>query len=86
MRKNDGSTQEYAFPFDVNGFEYEIREVNRCVRRSHTSDILRESDTLTVMEATTALRKSWACKFSGRGVNTKSLNGLTPTELLGQLA
>lgn len=66
VRKNDGSTRDYTFPFDVNGFEYEIREVNRCVRAGlHTSDILRESDTLTVLEAMTALRKSWGVQFPG---------------------
>ena len=56
---------QYA-PFDVNGFEYEIREVNRCIKMGmSTSDMLRESDTLTVLETMDAIRASWGMKFPG---------------------
>ena len=61
-----GETREIHIPFDINGFEYEIREVNRCVKLGlNTSDVLRERDSLTVLETMDAIRASWNMKFPG---------------------
>ena len=66
IRRYGGETRELVYPFDINGFEYQIREVNRCVKLGmNTSDILRESDTLTVMGIMDTVRASWGMKFTG---------------------
>ncbi|MCE5342890.1 MAG: Gfo/Idh/MocA family oxidoreductase [Eubacteriales bacterium] len=66
IRLYDGETRTVQMPFDFNGFEYEIREVNRCVKLGLTSsDILRETDTLTVLGAMDAIRASWDIRFPG---------------------
>ncbi len=66
VRRYDGNVREVAIPFDVNGFEYEIREVNRCVKLGlHTSDVLREDDTLTVLDTMDELRTSWGVTYPG---------------------
>ena len=66
VRRYDGRAYDVAIPFAINGFEYEIREVNRCVSLGLcTSDILREQDSLTVMETMDALRASWGMRFEG---------------------
>lgn len=66
VRRFDGKAYDVSVPFEINGFEYEIREVNRCVKLGlNTSDILRERDSLTVMETMDALRASWGMKFEG---------------------
>lgn len=66
VRRYDGKTYDVAVPFDVNGFEYEIREVNRCVKLGmNTSDVLREQDSLTVMETLDQLRAAWGIRFPG---------------------
>ena len=51
-------------PPDVNGFEYEIREVSRCVRAglSH-SDIFRPEDSVAVLRLMDEIRESWDMKF-----------------------
>ena len=52
-------------PYDINGFEYQIREVQRCVDLSMTtSDILRKEDTLETLELMDKIRESWGMKFS----------------------
>ena len=66
VRRYDGKEYDADMPFDINGFEYQIREVNRCVHQGmNTSDILREQDSMAVMETMDALRASWGIKFEG---------------------
>lgn len=61
----DGESYEIAIPFEVNGFEYQIREVSRCVAAGmYTSDILKEEDSLTVLQLMDDIRESWDMKFS----------------------
>lgn len=56
-------TQE--FPFDVNGFEYQIREAGRCVRLGMpTSNILKKEDTLAVLRLMDDIRDNWGMKFA----------------------
>ena len=66
IRRYDDTTREVDIPFDVNGFEYEIREVTRCVKLGlSTSDVLREQDTLAVLGTMDSIRASWGMKFPG---------------------
>ena len=66
IRRFNGETREVAVPFDMNGFEYQIREVNRCTKLGmNTSDVLRESDSVTVMEIMDALRATWGIRYPG---------------------
>lgn len=52
-------------PFDVNGFEYQIREVSRCVAAGMTeSDVLRNEDTLEILELMERIRGAWGLKFA----------------------
>lgn len=60
-----GQPQEICMPFEINGFEYQIREVSRCVKEGmYTSDVLKEKDTLAVLELMDAIRASWGLKFT----------------------
>ncbi|MBQ9328702.1 MAG: Gfo/Idh/MocA family oxidoreductase [Solobacterium sp.] len=56
---------EVKCPMEINGFEYEIREVTRCVSegKSH-SEIFRPEDSLAVLELMDEIRASWDMKFS----------------------
>lgn len=57
--------REIRMPFDVNGFEYQIREVSRCVKAGMvTSDVQTEEDTLAILELMDEIRASWGLKFS----------------------
>lgn len=52
-------------PFEVNGFEYEIREVERCVKLGmNTSDCLKKEDTLEILGLMKEIRESWGLKFA----------------------
>ena len=66
VRQYAGATREIAIPFDVNGFEYQIREVRRCVAQGlTTSDVLRPQDTLAVLDTMDSIRASWGMRFPG---------------------
>ncbi|NLI21231.1 MAG: Gfo/Idh/MocA family oxidoreductase [Clostridiales bacterium] len=64
VRRYGQEAYEIEIPFEINGFEYQIREVSRCVALGMTtSDVLREQDTLTVLETMDALRESWGLRY-----------------------
>lgn len=51
-------------PEEINGFEYQIREVERCVNSGMTtSDILKPEDTLDILGLMDDIRASWDMKF-----------------------
>ena len=53
-------------PFDINGFEYQIRETSRCVREGRVfSDHYTPQDSLALMELLYRIRMSWGMKFEG---------------------
>jgi len=55
---NDGTKQSYDFPFEINGFEYQIAEAMNCVRNNMLeSNIMKHSDTLSVMNILDTVRK-----------------------------
>ncbi len=53
-------------PVDINGFEYEIREVSRCIKLGiSSSDYYTMSDSLSLTGQMYKLRKDWGMKFDG---------------------
>ena len=65
VRPYGKDSYEVNIPFEVNGFEYQIREASRCVAAGmNTSDILTEEDSLTILQLMDDIRESWDMKFS----------------------
>ena len=61
----EGETYTIECPLELNGFEYEIREVTRCVRAGKThSEIFKPKDSIAVLRLMDEIRKSWNMKFS----------------------
>ena len=61
----EGEAYTIEAPFEINGFEYEIREVTRCVRAGKThSEIFKPKDNVAVLRLMDEIRKSWNMKFS----------------------
>lgn len=61
----EGEAYTIERPFEVNGFEYEIREVTRCVRCGKThSEIFKPKDSVAVLRLMDEIRKSWNMKFT----------------------
>lgn len=65
VKLNSGEEYDVNIPFDINGFEYQIREVSACVRNhqchSHVYTPEMSLQTLTLMDD---IRSSWDMKFS----------------------
>ena len=60
----DGDAYEVKMPPDINGFEYQIREVTRSVGAGKThSDIFRPEDSIAVLHLMDKIRESWGMKF-----------------------
>lgn len=61
----EGEAYNVEYPADINGFEYEILEASRCVRRgmSH-SDVFRPEDSVAVLKLMDEIRDTWSMKFS----------------------
>ena len=63
--------EDISYPFDVNGYEYEVREVNACVARNKVSDkpcciesgVHTHEDTLNVLTILDTLRKDWGLEY-----------------------
>lgn len=61
----DGEEYTVECPFDINGFEYEIREASRCVSCGRThSDVFKPEDSAAVLRTMDEIRKAWNMKFS----------------------
>ena len=61
----DKESYTIEFPEEINGFEYQIREVERCVKLGMTtSDILKPEDTLDILGLMDDIRASWDMKFA----------------------
>ena len=53
-------------PVDINGFEYEIREVNRCVKLGYcSSDVYTAKDSIALTRLMYDIRMSWNMIFDG---------------------
>lgn len=56
--------EEMNFPFEINGFEYEIEEVNKCLRNNKLeSEIMSWDDSLKVMEILDMVRRE-VCRLN----------------------
>lgn len=65
IRPNTGDSYDISIPFDINGFEYEIREMQRCVEKGlSASSIFTPKDSVTVLQTLDDIRASWNMKFS----------------------
>ena len=61
----EGEKYTLEYPFEVNGFEYEIREVTKCVGCGKThSEIFKPKDSVAVLRLMDEIRKSWNMKFT----------------------
>lgn len=55
---------DVEIPFDINGFEYQIREVKRCIQAGmNTSDCLPKEDSLAVLGLMEEIRGEWEVRF-----------------------
>ncbi len=65
VKPNGGEAYEIRCPFDINGFEYEIREAKRCILASKThSDRCKPSDSVAVLKLMDDIRRSWGMRFT----------------------
>lgn len=62
---NDGNVvEDRFFPPEINGYEYEIREVERCLAENmKESAVIPHEDTLAVMRLMDRCRKEWGMTF-----------------------
>ena len=60
----DGSEQTVHCPPEINGFEYEIREVSRCVREGKTcSAVFPPADSIATIQLMDQIRANWEMTF-----------------------
>jgi len=56
---------DYEFPFDVNGYEYEIRHVCRCIREGKTqSDVIPLDKSIAIMKISDKIRHMINLKYN----------------------
>ena len=64
IRLYDGEEYTVKAPFKINGFEYQIEEVSRCVAEGKcSSDRFTPEDSLAVLRLMDQIRESWGMKF-----------------------
>jgi len=64
VKPNEGEERIIELPFEYNGFEYEIREVSRCVAEGKTySDRFTPEESLAVLKTMDEIRESWNMRF-----------------------
>ncbi len=65
IKPNGGEERTLEFPFEYNGFEYEIREVSHCIAAGKaTSDRYLPKDSLAVLRTMDDIRRAWHMEFS----------------------
>ena len=65
VRLYGGESYDVEIPFDINGFEYQIREASRCAAAGQsTSQILKAEDSLAILKLMDDIRESWGLKFA----------------------
>ena len=56
--------EEYNFPFEINGFEYEIKEAINCIKNNkNESNIYTSNDSIRLMKLLYDIRMSWNMKY-----------------------
>jgi len=64
LKKDDGTQSTVDSPFEINGFEYQIRETVTCLRaKKSESDIMTHQNTLAVMRLMDKARADWGLRF-----------------------
>ena len=65
VQPEEGEAYTLELPVDVNGFEYQIRETERCVKaKMISSDVMKKEDTLEILELMDRIRASWGLTFA----------------------
>lgn len=65
VKQEGKEARTVEIPVEVNGFEYQIREAERCIRLGMTeSDVLKHKDTLEILDLMDRIRQSWGLKFA----------------------
>jgi len=65
VQPNEGEPVEYKMPFDINGFEYQIREFGNCVQQGLLeSPQLTQDFSVGVIQVLDDIRKAGGLKFS----------------------
>jgi len=66
VRLENGEEILLDYPEEINGFEYQIREVSKCVHAGKTaSDCYMPKDSMTIGKQLYDIRKSWGMRFAG---------------------
>lgn len=65
VRLNNGEEYDMMIPFDINGFEYQVREFSKCVKegRNH-SNVYTPEISLQTLSLMDDIRESWNMKFA----------------------
>jgi predicted dehydrogenase len=64
LAKPGQEDESIEIPFEGNGYNYEIAEVNRCLREGKLeSEIMPLAETLAVMETMDEIREEWKLKY-----------------------
>jgi len=62
--KNSGEEEVFEMPFDHTGFEYQVRECERCIRQGLTaSPVYPPQTSIAHMEELDRIRTAWGMKF-----------------------
>lgn len=65
IERYDGTSEEIAIPFEINGFEYQIREVAKGIKENQVeSNLHPHKDTLAMMDLMDRIRSSWDMVFT----------------------
>ena len=61
IQKADGKIETFEFPFEINGFEYEIREFSSCAKNGKTqSGFFPHEKSVALLSLIEKIRKNWA--------------------------
>ena len=65
IQKNDGSTETVEMAFDFNGYEYELREAERCLRQGLTeSPMMTAERSIAVVDIMDQARRQFGMRFA----------------------
>lgn len=66
LRLNSGEVEEFSYPHSGNGFEFQIREVVRCLKENKIeSDLMPHSLSLMMAEVSDEIRRQGGIKYPG---------------------
>lgn len=57
--------QKLSFPIEMGGFEYEIREADRCIKAGlSSSDVVPPAESLALLDSMLEIREAWGMTFA----------------------